>query len=230
MIASKHPNRKVHNWLIYDICEKSLLKYAFHFKGILYDLGCGESPYRDFFLRYVDKYVGVDWSGSLHATTADIAADLNRPLPIESGVADTVVSISVIEHLCEPQVMLNEAFRILKPGGVIMLQVPWQWWIHEAPHDYFRYTPYALRYMFNKAGFVDVVVEAQSGFFTTWIIKFNYFTNRIIRGPKYFRRFVKSIFVPLWYLGQRLAPYLDRFDKDWELDAQAYCVIAKKLP
>jgi ubiquinone/menaquinone biosynthesis C-methylase UbiE len=80
-------------------------------------LGAGESPYKTFFLQHAKKYVAVDWAGSLHNTKADIAADLNKPLPIESAVADTVVSLSVMEHLCEPQTMLNEAFRILKPGG-----------------------------------------------------------------------------------------------------------------
>ena len=80
--------------------------------------------------------------------------------------------------------MLNEAFRILKPGGAIVLQVPWQWRVHEAPHDYFRYTPYGLKYLFEKAGFVDVVVEPQSGFFTMWILKMNYFSTRFIRGPR----------------------------------------------
>ena len=77
---------------------------------------------------------------------ADIVADLNKPLPIESEVADVVVSISVLEHLCEPMTMLSESFRILKPGGSILLQVPWQWWIHEAPYDFYRYSPYGLNY------------------------------------------------------------------------------------
>src|SRR5665647_331058 len=176
MISRNHSNRRAHNWLIYDIGDNFLQKYAPLYKGVLYDLGCGESPYQEFFLRYADKYVGVDWAGSFHDTKADIAADLNKPLPIESEVADTVVSLSVMEHLCEPQTMLNQARRILKPGGVMVLQVPWQWWIHEAPYDFFRYTPYGLKYLFEKASFIHVVVEPQSGFFTTWILKMNYFS------------------------------------------------------
>ena len=117
MISRNHSNRRSHNWLIYDIGDLFLQKNTSHYKGVLYDLGSGESPYSDFFLQYAETYIAVDWSGSFHATKADIAADLNKPLPIESEVADTVVSLSVLEHLCEPQMMLNEAFRILKPGG-----------------------------------------------------------------------------------------------------------------
>jgi SAM-dependent methyltransferase len=118
LLPSKaHSNRKAHNWLVYDSGDEFLFKNKSYFKGVLYDFGCGEAPYRDFFLKYANQYIGVDWAGSYHDTKADITADLNKPLPIEAEVADTVVSLSVLEHLCEPQTMLDEAYRILKPGG-----------------------------------------------------------------------------------------------------------------
>jgi len=227
-ISQRHLNRQANNWLVYDIGDRSLQEHSQYYKGVLYDLGAGESPYKDFFLRYADQYVSVDLAGSYNVAKADIAADLNKPLPIESGVADTVVSLSVMEHLCEPQMMLNEAFRMLKPGGALVLQVPWQWWIHEAPNDYFRYTPYGLRYMFGKAGFVDIQVKPQSGFFTMWILKFNYFTLRFVRGPKLLRWLMKGCLIPLWFIGQVLAPLLDKLDKNWEAEASGYFVIARK--
>ena len=208
--------------------DRLLAKYSSLYRGVLYDLGAGESPYRQFFSNYVDQYIAVDWAGSYHDTNADIAADLNKPLPIESAVADTVVSLSVMEHLCEPQMMLNEAFRILKPGGAMVLQVPWQWWIHEAPYDFFRYTPYALEYMFEKAGFADVAVVPQSGFFTTWILKANYFSTRFIRGPNVLRWLIGAALAPFWYIGQRLAPILDKLDRNWQAETSGYFVEAKK--
>jgi hypothetical protein len=72
------------------------------YKGILYDLGAGESPYKYFFLEYAKKYIAVDWASSFHNTLPDVVANLNQPLPIDSKVADTIVSLSVMEHLCEP--------------------------------------------------------------------------------------------------------------------------------
>ena len=228
MINKQHSNRRAINWLIYDIGEKFLVKAIPLYQGVLYDLGAGESPYKKFFLQHAQHYIAVDWAGSYHDTKADIAADLNHPLPIDSAVADTVVSLSVIEHLCEPQIMLDEAFRILKPGGAMVLQVPWQWWIHEAPYDYFRYTPYGLKYLFEKAGFVDVVVEPQSGFFTMWILKMNYFSLRFVRGPRLLRWTIKALLLPLWYIGQKVAPLLDKLDKNWALETSGYFVTAKK--
>jgi SAM-dependent methyltransferase len=227
-LSQQHSNRRAHNWIIYDIGDRYLLQHSHRFKGTLYDLGAGQSPFKSFFLMHAQRYVAVDWSGSFHKTEADIAADLNEPLPIGSGVADTVVSISVMEHLCEPQTMLNEAYRILKPGGQLVLQVPWQWWIHEAPYDYFRYTPYGLRYMLKKAGFVEVEVEAQSGFFTMWLVKFNYFTLRFIRGSRLLRWTIKALLLPIWYLDQKAAPYLDKLDKNWSAESTGYFVTARK--
>lgn len=228
MLSKNHSNRRAHNWLIYDIGDRFLQKNVKYFKGVLYDLGCGESPFRDFFLQYSQQYVGVDWAGSYHDTRADIAADLNKPLPVESEAADTVVSLSVMEHLCEPQMMLDEAFRILKPGGAIVLQVPWQWWIHEAPYDFFRYTPYGLKYMFDKAGFSDFSVEPQAGFFTTMVLKWNYFTNRLVRGPKAIRWLIKAGLLPFWYFGQKVAPLMDKLDRNWAAETSGFYVTAIK--
>jgi SAM-dependent methyltransferase len=228
LISASHPNRKPYNWLVYDISDRFLEKNKALIKGTLYDLGAGVSPYKDFFLAHSDKYVAVDWAGSFHNTKADVVADLNKPLPIEMASADTVVSLSVLEHLCEPQTMLNEAFRILKPEGVMILQVPWQWWIHEAPYDFYRYTPHGLEYLLKKAGFVDIRFEPQSGFFSMLILKMNYFSLRCIRGPKMFRIPVYAAFSICWYVGQMLAPLLDKLDGNWSLETTGYFVTAHK--
>ncbi len=228
MISQDHGNRAQYNWLAYKSSDRILEGHAALYKGVLYDLGAGESPYRNFFLRHADQYVAVDWSDSHHATMPDIVADLNEILPLASDVADTVVSLSVLEHLSDPQTMLNEAFRILKSGGGIVLQVPWQWRIHEAPHDYFRYTPHGLEYLMRKAGFVDIRVEPQAGFFSMMTLKMNYFSLRLILGPWLLRKAIGAVFSVCWYIGQKVAPLLDRLDRDWALETSGYFVTARK--
>lgn len=227
LLSKNHLNRKSYNWLVYNIGDKFLNQFRDNFRGDLYDLGCGEMPYREWFLRYVDSYTGVDWSGTLHELKANIVADLNEPLPIEPEVADTVVSLSVMEHLREPQTMLNEAYRILKPGGVMVMQVPFMWWVHEAPYDFYRFTRYGLQYMFQKAGFDDVHVTPQTGFWVMWIIKFNYQSTRLICGPWLVRKLVALLMHGIWALDQRLAPWLD---KHWKCEEETlgYFVVAKK--
>ena len=218
-----------HNWLAHKMNNEYVENRLSSVRGIVYDLGCGTRPYEKEILRVAKRYIGVDWSNTLHGLSADVTADLNKPLPIASEVADNVISLQVMEHLCEPQVMLNEAFRILKPGGRIDITVPFQWWIHEVPYDYFRYTFFGLQYLLNKAGFVDVVVEAQSGFFTMWILKMNYFSTRLLHGPKPLQWLIRACLIPFWYIGQRLAPILDKLDRHWEAETCGYCATAKKL-
>ena len=226
-ISQAHPNRKAHNWLIYKVLDQGLEKFKSLYRGHLYDLGCGEMPYKDWLLGYASQYTGVDWGGTLHELKADIVADLNEPLPIESEVADTVVSFSVMEHLREPQGFLGEAYRILKPGGAMILQVPFMWWVHEAPHDYYRYTEYGLRYMFEKAQFTDISVHAQTGFWTMWTLKFNYQSNRLIRGPWLVRKLMTLLLRGVWAINQRIAPLLDKHWKS-EGETAGYFVVAHK--
>jgi SAM-dependent methyltransferase len=222
-----HPNRQAFNWLAYELMDAFLSAHTENFRGCLYDLGCGEQVYREWLLRYADSYVGVDWSATQHQLKADVIADLNQPLEIEDGVADSIVSLSVMEHLCEPLTFLTEAFRILKHGGVLTLQVPFMWWVHEAPNDYFRYTRYGLEYLLKKAGFVEVEVVPQSGFWVMWTLKFNYQTTRLIRGRRPVRWLVSRALRVVWAIDQKIAPILDR---RWDCDGETsgYFVVAKK--
>lgn len=176
-----HNNRKPYNWLIYDNGDKWLLEYSIYYKGTLVDLGCGTAPYKEFFLHYADKYIGVDWTNTLHSSKADVISDLNKKINLEDNFADTIVSLSVMEHLCEPQIFLNESYRILKQDGTIILSIPWMWRIHEAPYDYFRYTPFGLKYIFEKAGYKNIHIQPTTGFFTMWFLKMNYFSLRWIK-------------------------------------------------
>lgn len=227
--SANHPNRYHHNWLIYDIIDQNLVDNRELLVGCLYDLGSGESPYRDFFLNHVDKYVAVDWTSSLHDTQANIVADLNNPLEIESEVADVIVCLSVLEHLHSPDVALAEAFRILKPGGSILIQVPWQWKIHEAPHDFFRYTPFGFEYLMSQCGFSNILVCPQGGFFTMMALKMNYFVARFIRGPRLLRWLIRWPFRFVWFFSQKTAPILDKFDEDWAAETVGFFVTARKL-
>lgn len=218
-----------HNWLVFKISNQWLKNWSEYIKGTVYDLGCGTRPYESFVLQYAEKYIGIDWAHSLHDSKVDILADLNMNLDmISDACADTIFSVSVMEHLSDPQNLLNEAFRIIKPGGALLLQVPFQWHVHEAPYDYFRYTKYGLDHMLRKAGFKDVCITANTGFWSMFVLKFNYHTIRYIRGPKILRGIVKAVLMIFWNVGQFTAPILDKFDRN-ENETASYTVIARKL-
>jgi SAM-dependent methyltransferase len=223
-----HHNRRQINWLLYDITDKYLIEFSKYYKGRLVDLGCGTAPYKEFFLQYADSYMGVDWSESIHEFKGDVISNLNEKINLEDDFADTIVSLSVMEHLYNPEVFLSETYRVLKDDGVFVLGVPWMWWIHEAPHDYYRYTSFGLKHLLQKAGFSEVEIIPTSGFFTTIFIKMNYFSVNFLKGSKFKVNLLRTLFRPFWFLSQKLAPYLDKYDKDWNKECQSYFVIAKK--
>lgn len=117
-----------------------------HARGDLLDLGCGQVPLYSAYVSHVQSVTCVDWPGSPHDVShADILCDVNEPLPIESDSFDTVVCSDVLEHLHSPTVALSEMSRVLRPGGKILLSVPFLYGLHEQPHDYHRYTRFAIQ-------------------------------------------------------------------------------------
>jgi SAM-dependent methyltransferase len=219
--------RTGHNWLIHKALNDKVRERLPAFNGQVLDLGCGTRPFEADILRHAREYIGVDWSNTLHGNHADIVADLNQPLPIATGSVDHIISLEVLEHLAEPRVMLSEAFRILRSRGQLTLSVPFQWWIHEEPWDYFRYTRHGLRYLLEKAGFADIRVSATTGFWSMWVLKLNYQLARWPRGPGALRTSVRMALIPFWWLGQHAGPMLDRVWPE-ERETAGYFVTAVK--
>ena len=134
-----------------------------HAKGRLADLGCGKCPLYVVYKPLVTEAICVDWPGSLHTSPfLDLAADLNEPLKLETAAFDTVLMTDVLEHIRNPAALMSEIARILRPKGRLLLTVPFLYWIHEQPYDYFRYTRYALS-EFCRTADLEVVELAEYG-------------------------------------------------------------------
>lgn len=126
--------------------------------GRLLDVGCGNQPYRSLFASCVEAHIGVD--PDARHSQPDVVA-LAVQLPFVSASFDTVLATQVIEHVPQPDRMLQEISRVLKPGGYLILTAPQYWRLHEVPHDYYRFTPYGLRYLVEACGLTPVLVKQQ---------------------------------------------------------------------
>ncbi len=125
--------------------------------GALLDLGCGKAPMYGLYSRYSDSVTCVDWANSRHLNPhLDLIQDLNEPLRLGSETFHTVLLSDVLEHIPKPSELLTEISRVLVSGGILIMNVPFMYGIHEQPHDYYRYTRYALTHLLTAAGF-DVV-------------------------------------------------------------------------
>ena len=135
-----------------------------HASGRLLDLGAGQVPLYGLYRDLVDVATSLDWGQSAHASAhIDIEADLNQPLPLDSASYDTVLLTDVLEHVYRPHVLMAEIARVLAPGGKLLLCVPFFYWIHEAPHDYARYTGFMLRRLCEDNGLAVLSLEATGG-------------------------------------------------------------------
>lgn len=77
-------------------------------------------------------------------------------LPFADHSFDGVLCTEMIEHLETPQKAIDEMFRVLKPGGKVILSTPFVMPLHDVPGDYFRYSPYGLRSLFSRFESVTV--------------------------------------------------------------------------
>ena len=68
-----------------------------------------------------------------------------------------------MEHCPNPEVVLKEVYRLLKPGGIFFFTVPFLWNLHEVPHDEYRYTPFSLERHLRNSGFKDIDLQATGG-------------------------------------------------------------------
>lgn len=135
-----------------------------HATGHLADFGCGKVPFFGLYSGKVDEVTCIDWPNSAHESQhIDIEADLNQPLPVGSDSFDTILCSSVLEHIWNHQVMWSEISRTLKPNGKLIMTVPFVYALHEVPHDYFRWTRYALERAAEESGLVVIKLEPYGG-------------------------------------------------------------------
>ncbi|MFQ5460397.1 MAG: methyltransferase domain-containing protein [Anaerolineae bacterium] len=135
-----------------------------HARGRLLDLGCGKVPLYGVYRDLVEDCFCVDWDSTSHPSRhVDLTTDLNRGLPLPDGAFDTVLATDVFEHIATPRTLWADAARVLAPGGKLLVGVPFLYWIHEQPHDYFRYTEFALRRFCDQAGLEIVALDPYAG-------------------------------------------------------------------
>jgi SAM-dependent methyltransferase len=129
-------------------------------RGTLLDVGCGAQPYRTLVPAGV-KYTGIDTADAKDRFGYDIPDTTyftGDRWPVEDAAADTVLCTETLEHVLDPLGFLAEAKRSLRPGGRLILTVPFAARWHYVPFDYWRFTPSGLKHLLKQSGFTEVEV------------------------------------------------------------------------
>ena len=147
--------------LVASFYETYLPNYA---RGKLIDLGCGKVPLFEAYKNYVTDNICVDWKNTKHPNEyLDYECDLTEALPFKDGEFDTIILSDVLEHIPQPENLWQEMSRILAPKGKAFVNTPFYYCLHETPHDYFRYTEYALRRFAKQVGLRIIELRALGG-------------------------------------------------------------------
>ncbi|MDP3703859.1 MAG: methyltransferase domain-containing protein [Candidatus Omnitrophota bacterium] len=112
-----------------------------------------------------DRVINLDIEDSAHVHVVNRAPKL----PFKDASFEGVLLEYVLEHVENYPEVLQEALRVLKPGGSILATVPFRQNYHACPSDYWRFTYEGLEVVFRRSGFEHIVVEVYGGPVSAWI-------------------------------------------------------------
>lgn len=127
------------------------------------DAGAGPCPYKNFFKHceyeatdFIDPHKILDFTCTL------------EKIPRKDNCYDAILSTEVLEHVENPQKVMEELYRVLKKRGKLFLTVPQGWKIHQEPYNYFYFTRYGLELLLKKSGFKKFKITPKGGYF--WLL------------------------------------------------------------
>jgi SAM-dependent methyltransferase len=133
-------------------------------RGRFIDIGCGEVPFKGIILGLVDEYRTLDIEE--RTDDLDYIGDVQDMPMIPDRSFDSAGCFGILEHVPDPARAAAEINRILKPGGVLIVTVPFLARIHEIPFDYYRYTGNGIKHLFENEGFSTDLVQPVGGIFS----------------------------------------------------------------
>ena len=195
--------------------------------GNLLDVGCGNKPYESLFEDKLNSYIGCDVI-QRSDNKVDVICKATQ-LDFQDRRFDTVFSTQVMEHVDNSDVMMGECNRVLKPGGFLILSVPFCWELHEEPYDFFRFTKYGLQELCTRNNFEVVEIMPNGG---KWAAISQMNLNMIystFKNKSVFTKILKGLFINLG-LTSLLNKLAIKFDNKFydPLLTLNYVLVAKK--
>jgi SAM-dependent methyltransferase len=196
---------------------REMATHAASLEGRMLDVGCGTQPYRSLFAGR--EYVGLDID-SPRSRSLGIADQLydGSTFPFPDSAFDSVLSNQVLEHVFNPAQFLSEVNRVLRPGGRLLLTIPFVWDEHEQPFDYARYSSFGLAHLLEEHGFRIDSHRKIAGDFSTLVQLTNAYVYKVLPRAMAARVIGTVLFVaPITLVGLGLSKLLPK-NEDLYLD------------
>lgn len=164
--------------------------------AILLDVGAGRGDFAPLLKNY--KALALD---IVNYPEIDLVCDLAELVPFREDTFDAVILMNVLEHVYPFQELLNALHYVLKPGGVLLLAVPFMIKAHQEPFDFYRFTHYALSKKAEEHGFNIDLLEGyyDAGFFigeATRNVRF-WYLPKMQRFPRWVARSILELMTGL---------------------------------
>ncbi len=145
--------------------DKDLTEACSSLQGLVLELGGGWQDRRGAFRPPQSSVLRWLCANITPAVAPDIVADAAR-IPLCGASVDAVICTEVLEHVISPEMVLAETSRLLRPGGHLIVSMPFMARVHGAPVDYQRFTAEKLTMLLTAVGFHDVSIRPQGFYFT----------------------------------------------------------------
>lgn len=164
-LRSREPSFEVGD--IFPTLDSELEAYLPLFKGKVLNAGAG---HRDISHLLDGEMVNQDIETGLHNENIHVFSPLHD-IPVEEEAYDAIICNAVLEHVENPGDVIAEFRRVLRPGGVLYLVVPFMQPEHLDPTDFQRYTSDGLQALVTHHGFLVREISAVHSVYTTlgWI-------------------------------------------------------------
>jgi SAM-dependent methyltransferase len=158
--------------------------------SVVLEVGAGSGFLEPVVRRAVPRavYVGGDIAPT---ETTGIVFDATA-MPLANASVDVVMAVEVLEHMPQPEALVAEASRVLRPQGRLMLTVPFMFGVHDF-RDYHRFTPLGMEQILARHGVALEEVRLRGGTFTaaTGLVR-TLILNAIVGKPKDWRAVGRS--------------------------------------
>ena len=188
------------------------------------DVGSGS------FKRYVNLFSNVT-----EYKTIDVNPDFKpdiigkaEKIPVEDSTFDSIVCTQVLGDLVNPRDAVKEFYRIIRSGGIVLLTEGFMNEITDEPRNYWRFTNFILKEIFESEGFEIAALEQIGGFFT---VQAQMWTRYIINTFNlYNHKYFSKLFSLCFKVMGKIAFFLDKMDtrRPNRKFALGWIIIAKK--
>lgn len=200
-----HPSIRLSN-VDRFIHRQALLDQVSHSHDFLFgrclDVGCGNQPYKSLLLKppfTVTEVLGIDQKDySFNGINPDLYW-VSGKIPAPDNSFESSICTEVLEHCPNASTILREIYRVLKPGGCLLITVPFLWPLHEVPNDWCRYTPFSFKHLLENEGFNILSMRPLGGYDKSLGQMLGLWLRRR-RMNRFLRLVLTLLFYPLWTL------------------------------